>query len=378
MPEIEDQLRSWADAAASPEVTAPSEVVAPLDATWPLHGRAEAHRRGRWPMVLGAAAAVLAVVAVAVSLRGPSRSEPVIAGSRSSTTAPDPSAPTAPGDGSVPVRLLHVGLAGDEPMNTIRTAMTDEQLDGLWSALIQLEEPTGEAEPVGPPPEVDLDAEFVASFTIPDDACPPTLERLVLRDGLLTPDFVEVADVCPEPLVPKRYVVAVAWADIEAGARLHLPAQDPYDAPEAFLLVRPGQRAPVHAEVEFRDGSVTLPAGGELEATIVVTNTTGEPQPGTICGEPFALYLENDSARQDIVRPACAMTFELPAGTTTYEARLSASHTTCTTDPRSSGRACLPDGTPPPLPVGRYDVVLFMPAGLTVAMAPTTVEVVEP
>lgn len=379
--DVERQLRAWADAAALADGTdpvTPAEVMARAD-TAPAPAAPRSAARGRrW---LAAAAVLVVVVGAAVVVRttGNDGNEPV----RTGEPGPPETEPSPGVDdewpGEVVFEVLHVGLAGDEPMGTIRSARTAEQLAGLWADLIPLEDPTGEPAPLGPPPAIDFDGQVVVSLTIPDDSCPPTLERFEREHRLswrLTPVFVEPPGGCDDPLVPKRFVVALGvWSGGGLPFLVHLPGSEVYDFDDAELLVRPSRPEQVLVDLELPE--TTVEAGGRLAGTVVVSNGTGSPIRIGYCISEFAVFLQNDDTRQEMATAGCAEGSEIPTGMSTYDVTVFAHHGSCPPagDPPGRPDACPPGVEMPPLPTGVYETLLMNPAGLDAEAPPVTVTI---
>jgi hypothetical protein len=388
MDEIERQIGAWADAAApgastegavtAEEAVDRAGVAAPAGARsgWGPGGS----RRTR--VVLAAAAAVVLVAGIVVAVvvaTDDGGSDRVETGA--TTEVPDTSTTTVPETGEVRFDVLSRAEAVEDPVGTVRAAQTRSELTKLLAAA-GLPATAGDA--------VDLDREVVVSLTIADDACPPTLERFDRAQDLgepdspanpgvelstLLPKFVEPAGGCNEPMIPKTFVVALDWSTTGDRFRLHLPTTGTPDDVGATILLDRDRPDPVLVDLSLAAGSV--PAGGTLGGTVSVSNNTGRPIPVTTCGPLFAVGLEGDGVRQELARPDCAQSEEVPPGESTYPVAVSASHTTCTTmaDPPPGSRACLPGGGLPPLPVGSYTTFLDPPAGFTWDAAPVTVEV---
>jgi hypothetical protein len=390
MAEIEDQLRAWADAAAPIGAGEPVRVEALMTAPEPTSGDAagggSVDELGPAPVTASkggarrwlAVAAVVAVLAVAAgaAVRALGGDDRASVGS-GDTTAPS-TEPAPDAAGPVGFELLHLGGAGDAEMGTVQVAATPEQLADLWDDLVDLPLPPEASGPYGPdgsdvlaagPPDVDLDQQVVVAITIPDDACAPELVRFDRDGSAITPVFEEVTDECEEPLIPKRYVVAIDRAGID---RLRLPADETYDLPATEVLLRPGRTGSVVVDLEQPELAGTVAGGGTLPMTVVVSNNTGRPLEVGYCGEPFAVGFENDEVDQQLGFNACLQQRELPPGITTFEVEASASYGSCVAvgpgDPQPAGMVeCGPGGSIPPLPPGEYRTRLYPPAGLGAA-----------
>jgi hypothetical protein len=104
-----------------------------------------------------------------------------------------------------------------------------------------------------------------------------------------------------------------------------------------------------------------VPSGSELRGSITVTNREDEPLQITFCGDEFAVFLANDDVPQRPIVPACAESGEIPVGTSTYPFRTRATYGSCGGTPPSAAR-CAPDGRPPDLPAGVYQLLVSSPS----------------
>ena len=183
---------------------------------------------------------------------------------------PPPSSPTdSPGtdpDPAPPPDTFEVlAVQPGTDMGVLRSAVDTTELARLWA----------DGGLKGEIPDVDFDRWIVVSIAIPDDACPPTLSEFTLMDsGIWTPLFVETAQECEQPLIPKTYVVAIDRASVSPRFTLRLPG-DPvfFEVKEQRLEVevRPsGDPAPVTeptgANVDGPEWVVPLPDRGEAES----------------------------------------------------------------------------------------------------------------
>lgn len=101
----------------------------------------------------------------------------------------------------------------------------------------------------------------------------------------------------------------------------------------------------------------SLKSGSSMDATVVVTNSTGHPIESFKCGAPFQVNLRSRRVAPAIYFPLCAEQFSFPIGRSTYRVAVDAAYTGCTRDPRSQDRSmpdCGSDGKMPALPSGRY------------------------
>lgn len=328
------------------------QVVAAVDAR-------RARRAGRrWPrfVAVAAAAAVLVVAGVFGAIRlGDDAGETVTAG----PDRTDGTATTAVELGEVGFTVLWSGEAGEEPMGTLRAASDRTELAELWDRATS----NPSVGPV-PVPSVDLDRQVVVSITIPDDACPPTLERFE-RDTSTDPVTIEPVVVeppgnCTRPLIPRTFVVALDPATIGPQFRVRLPGQPVYGYGEQVLDISVATDATGSAGEEPLSATLELPtttvdAGGTIEGEVVVRNDTGAPVQVEGCGSPYWVSLSNGPVQQLVPRNLCSGTFTFPVGASRWPVTISASHLTCVlVGNPSPGVVCGADGLPPGLPPGTY------------------------
>lgn len=153
--------------------------------------------------------------------------------------------------------------AGQE-MGVLRSAVDADELRRLWR----------KAGLDGEAPDVDFDRWIVVSVAIPDDACPPTLSEFTLMDETVwTPVFVETANACEEPLIPKTYVAAIDRASVTPRFTLRLPGDPVFEFKEQRLEIEvPPAEDPARgtdATAENVDGPewvVQLPERGDAES----------------------------------------------------------------------------------------------------------------
>lgn len=185
-------------------------------------------RRNRHVLTGLAAAVLVALVAVPAALglaRLGDDDVPVASTDGDSTADPDDGADTP--SGALSFEVLGVLTDTGEEMGTMRAALHADALADVWTAFGQSP----------PPPDVDFDAAFVLTITIPDDACPPDLEAFEAPENALIPVFVEPEVGCNQPLIPKTFVVAISTAGLPDQLLFRLPADDVYRLPEYELLV---------------------------------------------------------------------------------------------------------------------------------------------
>jgi len=391
MGEVERQIEAWADAAA-PDVA--SGAVDVREAMSGRSGRLPSRpvRRGRW--ALSAAAVVVALVVGVAGVRAlvDDDTQQLFAGEPPAGTEPgfdDPVSNGPPGDGrgKVTFEVLHVGVAGEVPVG-MRSASTDDEVAALWADLIPLDGQAGQAA-IGPYPNEDERADrVVVSFVIAHDACPPELSgfrRQSMERGRpdrLIPQFVETATECAQPLIPKRYVVALDWASagdrfsvFVDGGNLSDPGAMPGSATSMEIFLDRARPDPVLIDVEL-DGT-TVASGGELAGTVVVSNNSGEPIDIGYCGAVFAVGLENDEVDQQLAFLRCRQQGEIAPGVSRFEVTVLTTFGSCVgdgPDPVPPGMvACLPEGAVPLLPPGEYETRLYPPDGIDADAPPLMV-----
>lgn len=370
---LDQQLREGLESLVEPVDV--DQVVASVEAR-----RARRASR-RWPRLaaVAAAAVVLVVAGVLGAIRlGDEANETVTAG----PDRADGTATTAAALGEVGFTVLWSGQAGDEPMGTLRSATDQAELGELWERAT-----SNPSEGPVPLPSVDFGRQVVVSITIPDDACPPTLERFERDTGTdpvtIEPVFVEPPGGCDAPLIPKTFVVALDLATIGTQFRLRLPGQPIFDYGEQVLEFptladAPPARSeePLSATLEL--STTTVEAGGTIEGEVVVRNDTGAPVQVEGCGSPYWVSLSNESVEQLVPRCMALLVRTFPAGESRWPVTISASHFACVTagTPTASpaGPVCGADGLPPALPPGTYTAQIGRDEGAP-AVPDLTVEV---
>ena len=156
-------------------------------------------------------------------------------------------------------------------MGVLRSAVDIEELARLWA--------DGRLE--GQLPELDFDRWIVVSIAIPDDACPPTLGEFDVTDGAIwTAVFVETANECIEPLIPKTYVVAIDRSSVSPRFTLRLPGDPTFDFEEQRLEIKvpdagdpPAVTEPVPENVDDPESVVPLPDRGDAVSLIADDGT---------------------------------------------------------------------------------------------------------
>lgn len=338
MHDIADQIRAWADAAA-PTDAAPGvrgdEVVEMADRT--------SRRR---PSHLLAAAAVVVFVAVLAGLV-----VVVYRDSPQSVTA-GPTEDTADSS-TVTFEVLSVSAGYLNGLGVLRTASSAVELSGLWDLASATE----------PVPTIDFDEQVVVSITIPDDACPPTLEAFDRDGSTVAPRFVESSGVCDDLLViPRTYVAALDRSTTGPAFRLVLDGQPQFEFGETFLHVGGFVPGAAGATAAFHLSADTMAAGSSIAGTVQVYNNSVDPIERTTCGSYFVAVLEGEAATQLYSRPRCNEAFVIPPGSSSYPVSAKATYLTCINGEASElVPACLPDGTMPPMPAGTYEVRIDQP-----------------
>lgn len=352
MPDVAEQIRAWADAAA-PVDAVPSSGSAEVAA---LADRAP---RRRPPRLLAAAAVLLFVVALAGLVLAVDRDRP-----QSVTTGPAES--TVDAD-TVTFEVLAVTDGSDlNSLGVLRAAGSPTQLAGLW-------EVAGAAEAV---PAVDFGEQVVVSITIPDDACPPTLEAFDRDGSTVTPRFVEPGGGCDGPLIPRTFVVALDRSTTGPEFRLLLPAQPQAELGETFLDVGGVVPGVAGATAAFHLSADTMEAGSTIAGTVQVYNNADEVLEAATCGPYFVVVLEGEAATQLYSRPRCSERFVVPPGTSSYPVTAKATFLTCINGEGSElVPACLPDGSMPALPPGVYEARVVQPDDAIPVSGPITVTV---
>jgi hypothetical protein len=121
--------------------------------------------------------------------------------------------------------------------------------------------------------------------------------------------------------------------------------------------------------------STRVAAGAMLPGRVVVENSSGRPLHVSGCGSPFAVVLRNDEIRPVVAWPTCLEQITIPAGTSSWPVTVAATYSGC-----GRGNKRVPpceDGLVPPLPVGKYQAVLFQsphvvpkPASIEIRVVP--------
>jgi hypothetical protein len=115
-----------------------------------------------------------------------------------------------------------------------------------------------------------------------------------------------------------------------------------------------------------------LAAGVPLTGKVVVDNP-GVAITITMCMSPVAIALRGVSYEQEPGWFSCAQRFKIAHGATTFPVSTPTTYSGCTkATPNSLVPLCEPDGSPPILPAGHYEVVVEQ--NPTIAKPPKPVE----
>ena len=141
------------------------------------------------------------------------------------------------------------------------------------------------------------------------------------------------------------------------------------------ITSRPGAR--VSARVVL--GSRTITAGSAVAASVIVDNNSGRAIRVTGCLGLFQVVLTSSTYHPDVAWPACAQTFTIPAGQSSYSLKVEATYSSCSQrGPQGTLKSCLPGNRMPPLPPGRYHARLFQARHAVAVPAPIPVRVTPP
>jgi hypothetical protein len=102
--------------------------------------------------------------------------------------------------------------------------------------------------------------------------------------------------------------------------------------------------------------SRTFAAGSTVGAVVEVTNPTGKTINAIGCGGIFATVLSNSSYSQEPATLSCAQTYPITPGRFTFQVPVRTNYSQCA--PITPGVQCLPNSSPPALPVGSYKLTL--------------------
>lgn len=175
-----------------------------------------------------AAAVVLVVLGLAGTLLVAEGDVPLATGGEDTE-----SEPLGPVDSDVqgPVGFTVLGVEPTSlPMGTLRAAFDRDEYTEQWRTL-------GAEEAA---PTVDFTEFMVVSITIPDDACPPELERFNRDGDEITPVFVETAPGCDLPLIARTFVVALELTTLPDVFTVVLPGDETYGFSEQRLSIEAG------------------------------------------------------------------------------------------------------------------------------------------
>ena len=368
MDDLTDQIRAWADATAPGEDHAVAAEDIVVGRVGPSVIAARSNPPRRMPRLVLAAAAIVAVVAgvalvLAVVDRSPSPRVRADAPDRSvidgSTTTPAPTGPVA-------FDVLSVAQGSQNTQSSLQSVLDQTQLDQLWVI-------DGLA---GQVPDVDFDRQSVVSMTIPDDACPPTLDGFDREGSTLRPRFVEPPGPCIQPLLSRTYIVALDWASTGPAYRVSLPGRPGLGSDQPTYLDVDRSASTVGLSARFELPTHRVVAGGTIAGQVIVDNGTGKPIWTNGCGPVFAVGLVGATANYEVIRPACVKPTTIPTGRSVYSVVVHTVYSGCTMEGPDSVDTprCTEDGSAP-LPPGEYQARLDQVEDLVPLPEPTTITV---
>jgi len=116
-----------------------------------------------------------------------------------------------------------------------------------------------------------------------------------------------------------------------------------------------------------------------MSGWVLVENSTGHAVHASGCLTLFQVLLTSSKYRPAAAWLLCLQPFTIPVGRSAYPVTVAASYSVCGQGrPRGTTRACLPDGHPPPLPLGDYHARLFQAHHLVAALPAVMVRVTAP
>jgi hypothetical protein len=116
-----------------------------------------------------------------------------------------------------------------------------------------------------------------------------------------------------------------------------------------------------------------LAAGVPVTGKVIVENP-GDAIKITMCMSPVQIALRGDTYEQNPGWLSCGQPFTIAHGATTFPVSTPTTHSGCTkATPNSLVPLCGPDGSPPLLPAGHYEVVVEQ--NPTIAKTPKPVDV---
>lgn len=109
--------------------------------------------------------------------------------------------------------------------------------------------------------------------------------------------------------------------------------------------------------------------------TLIVKNNTGHAIHTSGCGSLFLLEFGSRTYHPTVAWPACLQRLTIGKGTIRYRIGMPATYMQCGRVASYASPACLPHDKMPPLPPGRYRIVLEQVRHLVPAPAPVHVQV---
>jgi hypothetical protein len=106
----------------------------------------------------------------------------------------------------------------------------------------------------------------------------------------------------------------------------------------------------------------TLVAGTTVHGMVIVSNATGKVVIVKTCGSPFQVALANDHYEPGMGWPLCLQDVSIPVGESTWKVDVQARNLGCLGGNQQGQKGmpkCLPNGDPPPLPIGAYRATLY-------------------
>ncbi|MGN6696163.1 MAG: hypothetical protein ACTHN0_18430 [Aquihabitans sp.] len=365
MPDLEDQIKAWADTTMAGARGAGVES--------PAIPMLEPQAPRRWVRPLAAAAVIVALIAIGVVIVGQRGGERVRTGPASTggTTTSTTLGGLPP---QIPFELLTSRPADADREGTLAAAYTSQQLERLWKDADPLAENRAESKPV---PDVDFDRQIVVSMVVPVGSC-SELTGFVHGSGraFVAPQFGSTDPECRGGPFTTQYIVALDRSDLVNSPWLEVEAPDGGARPQLRLWASRPWLVTVDLEIQGIPGE--LKVGDQVKVNVVVNNATGRPLRTSGCGEPFAVGLRRDGRSYVPVQLQCLTHFDIRTGQSVYETTLVATGMSCTNDKTAALiDRCLADGSPPPLEPGEYELVLRTPGGFEATPPRQTIDLVE-
>lgn len=382
MDDLEQQIKAWADTTMA-GVEQVDEGVSSVESPLVTLDPAGSPRWGR-RLAAVAAAAVVVLGAIGVSLAARSDDEPVRSvhtsdpPATSSTTEPQTSMPVVPTD--VAFDVLAVTSDPASEVGSLAAAQTSEELAALWAEARVPDTIEGQM------PDVDFDERVVVSMTVA--GCLPTVSSVRRDGGMVRARVADDPEQCGGDVAPKSLLVALDWATTGDDYLFLLAGDRPDEDAASLNVTRHGTRsddeedagrvpAPgVSASLEL--DATTVAVGGTITGTVTVVNDSGAPIDGSSCGDYFVATIRNDQYDQGVARLACLSPITIPEGTSTYPVSVTAAVTSCTPveiEGTGVGLRCNPDGSMPAFPSGEYQLRIDDPMHLVPAIDPVTITV---